>query len=241
MGLDTVELMIEVEQAFDVQIPDDRAGEMYTVGDVYDYIVECQSNLESSSESISPGKVCLSAATFFSIRNALASEVDIKARRLRPRASVEQTIPLKSRRAVWSKLQQSLDLKFPRLRRSGWIVTGLTVLTTAAALGVAAIVQQRFGAYLAALAALGSMGLLGLVAFMVTRPFAVHTRPEWTTFRGLSQVLLAHNYARLSRRFNTRDPDDVWQALQTMVVDQLGVQPEQVTKQALLIEDLGAG
>jgi len=241
MGLDTVELMIEVEQAFDVQIPDDRAGEMYTVGDVYDFILECQSDSESSSESMSPGKVCLSAATFFSIRKALASEVDNRARRLRPRAKVEQTIPLKSRRVVWSKLQKSLDLKLPRLRRSAWIVACLTVLTTAAALGVAASVQQRLGPHLAALAALGSLAPLGLLASRLTRPFAVHTRPEWSTFRRLSQLLLAHNYARLSRRFNTRDPADVWQALQTIVVDQLGVQPEQVTKQALLIEDLGAG
>ena len=234
MGLDTVELMIEVEQAFDVQIPDDRAGEMYTVGDVYDFILECQSDSESSSESMSPGKVCLSAATFFSIRKALASEVDNRARRLRPRAKVEQTIPLKSRRVVWSKLQKSLDLKLPRLRRSAWIVACLTVLTTPS-------VQQRLGPHLAALAAFGSLAPLGLLASRVTLPFAVHTRPEWSTFRGLSQLLLAHNYARLSRRFNTRDPADVWQALQTIVVDQLGVQPEQVTKQALLIEDLGAG
>jgi hypothetical protein len=57
----------------------------------------------------------------------------------------------------------------------------------------------------------------------------------------LSELVLAHNYARLSRRFNTREPADVWKALQKIVVDQLGVEPDRVTKDALLVEDLGAG
>ena len=241
MGLDTVELMIEVEQAFDVQIPDDCAAEMYTVGDVHDFILESQADCESAPDAMTPSKVCLSAATFFSIRDALASHVDVRARRLRPRALVEQTIPVKSRRAVWAKLQQSLSLKFPRLRRPGWIVACLTVLTIAVALGCAALMQARYGAELAALSGVGLLAVLGVGTTWITRFWAVHTESDWSTFRGLSQVVLAHNYAKLSRRFNTWDPADVWQALQAIVVEKLGVEPEQVTRQARLVEDLGAG
>jgi len=34
MGLDSVELVMEVEDAFDVQVPDERACEMRTVRDL---------------------------------------------------------------------------------------------------------------------------------------------------------------------------------------------------------------
>ncbi len=40
MGLDIVEIVIEVEEAFDIRIPDDRAGQMTTVGDLYDLMIE---------------------------------------------------------------------------------------------------------------------------------------------------------------------------------------------------------
>ena len=40
MGLDTVELLIELEQHFDITVPDEKAGKMLTVGDVYEYILE---------------------------------------------------------------------------------------------------------------------------------------------------------------------------------------------------------
>ena len=37
-SLDVVEFVMEVEKEFDVEIPDDKAGEMQTVGDAVKYI-----------------------------------------------------------------------------------------------------------------------------------------------------------------------------------------------------------
>ena len=39
-SLDTVELVMEIEEAFDISIPGDRASTMLTVGDVYEFILE---------------------------------------------------------------------------------------------------------------------------------------------------------------------------------------------------------
>ncbi|MEO1995876.1 MAG: hypothetical protein ABGZ17_11440 [Planctomycetaceae bacterium] len=235
MGLDSVELMIEVEDAFGVQIPDDRGGEMYTVGDVYDFILECKRDADT------PRNVCLSAATFFMIRRALAGEMHLAAQPLRPRALVAQTLPVQGRRALWAELQNTLGLKFPKLSRPKWLVTLSSLLTAAAALAIAAIAHQEVGSYAGPLAGLLSVVAFGLVAARITEPLAVHPRPGWTSFRGLTHVVLAHNYGQLSEKFNSWQPADVWSALRTIVVEQLGVKPEQVTKQALLIEDLGAG
>jgi hypothetical protein len=38
MGLDTVELIMEVEEAFDIKIPDEDAEKLRTIGDLHHYI-----------------------------------------------------------------------------------------------------------------------------------------------------------------------------------------------------------
>ena len=40
MGLDTVELVIAIEEEFEIGISDDAAEQMITVGDVYDFVLK---------------------------------------------------------------------------------------------------------------------------------------------------------------------------------------------------------
>ena len=43
-SLDTVELVMELEEEFDINIPDDAAEEIQTVGQAIDYIEQSQAN-----------------------------------------------------------------------------------------------------------------------------------------------------------------------------------------------------
>ena len=54
-------------------------------------------------------------------------------------------------------------------------------------------------------------------------------------------VVLAHNYAKLSHRFNNWNPADIWDALRIIIVDHYDVKPEAVTRQTRFVEDLGMG
>jgi acyl carrier protein len=38
MGLDTVELIVEIEKSFNISIPDEKAGRIVTVGQLADYV-----------------------------------------------------------------------------------------------------------------------------------------------------------------------------------------------------------
>ena len=39
MGLDTVELVMNIEEAFDVTITDKQASQMETVADIYEFLI----------------------------------------------------------------------------------------------------------------------------------------------------------------------------------------------------------
>src|ERR1700722_12370853 len=65
MGLDTVELVMEIEEAFDLTIPDEEAEKIQTIGQAYRYI------LARLAGPVDGTAVCLSAATFYFLRRKL--------------------------------------------------------------------------------------------------------------------------------------------------------------------------
>jgi hypothetical protein len=114
MGLDTVELVMDIEEAFDISIPDDRASQMLTVGDVYEFI------LEKTTDSTLSSKTCLTAATFYELRTILRS-AGIKNTDIRPRTRIDRVFPLLGRRSNWKTMSSKMGLRFPRLERPSWL------------------------------------------------------------------------------------------------------------------------
>ena len=127
-SLDTVELIMEFEKEFDIQIPDERAAEVVTVGQLYDSILEACPTRRSDD-------LCMSAATFRLIRRAMQSDLGLDVRRLRPRDSVDSVFPRDRRRQTWSRLADTLDLRFPKLVRPNWITASATIITVATGVG----------------------------------------------------------------------------------------------------------
>jgi acyl carrier protein len=234
MGLDTVELVMEVEEAFDVRIPDNLASQIVTVGDLYDFIISAR------GETPNPRNTCLSAATFFMIRQGFVRELDAIRERIRPDASVDAALPSTDRRRLWKRLSSSLDLKLPGFCRPKWLVNVSTTLAGLAVVLISVLVYREWGWKNATLVAFLSLLPLGVTGCLLTAPFATQPSPNWQTFRGLTHVVLAHNYAKISGMFESWHPTDVWDALQIIIVEQLGVPPEAVTRDASFVKDLGA-
>lgn len=240
MGLDIVELFMEVEDVFDIQIPDDRYDEMRTVGGLYDFVIEAK------GEAVNPRSRCLSMVTFLMIRRAFVSDINATRQSIRPRTSVDETLPEYDRRARWARIQETLGLQLPKLCRPAWLVTLSTTLTILVGLAMSTLAAKQWGSVAAPLIGMLSLVVIGMIASFVTQPFALHPDASFTTFRGLSSVVLAHNHAvlcnnLLSHKLNAWNPTDVWNALRAIIIEQLGVKPELVRKEALFYEDLGAG
>lgn len=232
MGLDTVELVMEVEESFAISIPDDRACEMQTVGDLYSFV------LKQTCDQTRATTTCLTAATFYELRRQLAPHVD-DIRSCRPRSDVDSTLPRRNRPRLWSCLAHQMDLRFPRLRRPPWVAPLCIIASVLAAIVVYTSFVPTTGRssaeLLALLVALLTTGIIALL----TVPLAQLPRASFGTYRGLVTQLVALNHAKLSGRYQTWSPADVWNALQSIIVVQLGVKKEDVTPEANFVNDLG--
>lgn len=232
MGLDTVELVMEVEESFGVTIPLERACQMRTVGDLYSFLLEKTRNHTRDPDS------CLTATTFYALRRRLASHIDAGAS-LRPRSDVDTTLPRRKRQRLWTRLSDEMDLRFPRLRRPAWVVLlgcTISIITTFSAY---AFFVTTTGQFLAMLPALLALGVTAALFALATVPLALMPAHSFRTYRGLVTQLVALNYATLSKRYDSWNPTDVWNVLQSIIIEQLGVKKEDVTPDANFVYDLG--
>ena len=232
MGLDTVELVMEIEEAFDISIPDERASKMLTVGDVYEFL------LEKTADSTLKSSTCLTAVAFYDLRRQLRS-LGLSHLEIRPKTQLDRVIPLIGRRTYWQNLSSRMDLRFPRLGRPSWLALLncmlVAIVVSASFLGFA---QQNL---VAGIFAAGVLGVISSVLLMfLTKPFAIYPASTCSTVRDLVTNLVAINYNTLATRYSTRNPTDVWNALQLIVAEQLGVDRSVVVPHARLVQDLGA-
>jgi acyl carrier protein len=232
MGLDTVELVMEIEEAFDITIPDDRASRMVTVDDVYEFI------LEKTSDSNLECRACLSAAAFYELRKQVKS-LGLMNGRFRPRTKLDKVLPRKGRRSYWQTLSSKMDLRFPRLGRPSWLAL-LNCMVVAAVFIVSLATFAKSNFLIGMIVALGLGVLSSAVLALLTEPFAVYPTVGCSTIRDLVTRLVAINYNKLATRYSTRSPSDVWNALQMIVAEQLGVDRSKVVPGARFVQDLGA-
>ncbi|TWT78758.1 acyl carrier protein [Planctomycetes bacterium CA13] len=232
MGLDAVEILMEVEESFGITIPEDRASMVRTVGDLYAIVLEETSDITRDNTS------CVTAATFYSLRRHLIPYVPNPSA-IRPTTSVAESLRRRDRPRLWAKLQYEMDLRFPPLQRPGWLRL-LAVLITAT-IGwlvlASSLISDRPG--LTGIMTLLSVVLAGLILAVVTKPFAICTAPSYSDYRGLVTQIVSLNYAKLSESSNTWNASDVWNVLQWIIVEQLGVKKQAVTLNANFVYDLG--
>ena len=91
MGLDSVELVLEVEDAFGFSIPDEDAAGLTTMGKLYEYVLAHRFRGKQDA--------CLSSITFYKIRRALMSVLKIPRDAVRVATELSAIMPRRRRRA----------------------------------------------------------------------------------------------------------------------------------------------
>ncbi|MEQ8576408.1 MAG: hypothetical protein RIB63_20255, partial [Fulvivirga sp.] len=93
MGLDSVELVIEVEKTFNIAISDIEAEKIITVGDFYDVVWDKIKENESDK--------CKSAILFYRCRAFFQEKYSVNRQDFKLDAKLDDIIPKTKRRAEW--------------------------------------------------------------------------------------------------------------------------------------------
>ena len=219
MGLDGVELLLDLEEAFGVSITDGEAQSIQTVGQLYELVL---SKLPESD-------ACASMIAFNRLRRGLQTSGAPRNRVVRS-ASLPELLPRPCRRVAWGRLASVSGLKLPKLGRPRWVLPAVVTVSF-----LAAIAGYQFG-----LAASISGGVLtaALLAW-VSRLLAFELPAGCTTVGDLA-AMLAHLYPTLTS--STRPiPSAVWERIVDSIVSIGGIPRGLVTAEARLVDDLAFG
>lgn len=106
MSLDTVELIVSIEEQFGIEIPDAEAETLATVQQIVDYVYE--------QIEILPNQKCLSQIVFYRIRKALEQFGNDK-KDITPNTKISDLLSETNLASDWKRLEIKLQLKIPDL------------------------------------------------------------------------------------------------------------------------------
>ncbi|MFA6212588.1 MAG: hypothetical protein WCT03_05205 [Candidatus Obscuribacterales bacterium] len=105
MGLDSVELVLAIEEEFGLDIPDRYAERMFTVGDVYEWLKHRLSTADPQA--------CLTQQVFYKLRRALIQNYRLERHLITPDTRLSDLLAMQSIEDGWPFLQMFIDLKTP--------------------------------------------------------------------------------------------------------------------------------
>lgn len=233
MGLDGIELLMAIEDRFSIVIDDEEAGRATTVGDLHRLVV---SKLTPRGTG-----TCLSSHVFYGFRRGLREIVGCRRAQVSPGASLANLVPLEGRRRAWGSLARHLGWRLPTLRLPAALEWGMAAGCLAAIPAAVSIAQLEIVSPPVAWAlGLGAIPALW-ASYRFTSPLAARLPRGLDTVGGAVQEILALNFAAVAAESRSWSEDEVWQAVQATVVEQLGCRPQDVTRGARFVDDLGLG
>ncbi len=222
MGLELVELVLRVEEAFGIEITDDEAVAAETVGQLHQCIL---SKLEQRQS-----RRCPSSEVFYGIRRALVSLFSMNRRAVSPDTTLNSLFPLPERQDKWSRFCSSSQFPVPRLRPPRWVRDGLIFTGILLGAGLVVTWSARFPGLGSGLLIAGICGFVPLLC--VARRLAVCFPPGWTDLRDLTWWSLAASQRRTPEPSHQWNSSDVWETYRALVADQLDIDKEAVVPDA---------
>jgi acyl carrier protein len=223
MGLDLVELVLEVEDAFDLKIPDQDLERIRTVGALIQYV-----RFRVGSRA---GEFCPTSRTFYRLRRELMKALPLAREQIHPRANLETLIPASKRRRVWRQLYGA-GLELPPLR----LTTSVRLVGTILVFGLTVALACWYSIGLALVLALPAV----VLTWLMTRPLAIHPHPSGAV-RTAVLYLTPFGTLGLGGGGVLRPSDrEIAEKLRLIISENLAVPIDAVTDEARFVEDLGA-
>jgi hypothetical protein len=236
---DPLAVVMAIEEKFGITIPDEEAEKIGTMGQLYDYVF--------ARVVRGQAQVCVTSAAFYRLRRALGEVCRVPRERVRPRARLEDLIPLPDRHRYWQELQARLgNLHLPPLRRPAWLARRIEAvslvplfLAVVCTIVLMALLHDTPAApFVAPFAVLGCpvVGILGM--FLVCRAvcrrterYAVHIPPACVTVRDTVYALVSgHPAPRLVSDTARATDKEIWRTLCAIVGGEMNRPPDSFTR-----------
>lgn len=227
MGLESVELILNVEDAFGIQISDQEASKIITIGELFQAILDKLKQARSGE--------CMTAKMFYRLRRALSALTGVSRRAVRPDTLLEPLVPLKRRRAFWSTLGQVLKLDLPPLYRPSWLVG--TLVFVILGLIALAIVAANLPSSLSPIVPAGTAAILILTARKLTQPWATNLTPGQTV-GDLTKILFRDNFGAFATEAGYVNEKEAWATLVNILATSLRISEDELRPDIRIIQDL---
>lgn len=226
MGLDAVEILLELEEEFGITVADQDAGSIVTVGDIHDLVRQRIRERDA--------RRCVTLPAFLQTRSVLRQVRNDAHLSVRPSSCIVDMIPAADRKRFWHAIGALHGTFLPPLRRPRWLQVSLSAFSLCAfSLGLLTTLIDARITILGVLAAAGAM----LMAYLVTSPWCVVPPGQ---MQNLGQVArhLAGVHAATRADVTLADVEP---RVRRILAEQLGVEEAEITPEARLVEDLGMG
>jgi acyl carrier protein len=231
MGLDSVEILLQVEQACGVKIPDKEAEQILTVGDFQAAVWKQVSGRQSNQ--------CVSQHLFYKIRQSFAEKFGIEKKSFTLDAIPDHLFPVLNRRKVYYNFGNTIDLELPDLiLTKSWsqVLSAFGLITIIGSLVLSLILINIFDYSWWTL-------LFPVAGIVTTLQFSGLLNPKRIivkafTMRQFTQQILILNYSKIAavRGVNRKEIDFL---VTQIIADMSGHEPDEVTADKKLGDDLG--
>jgi acyl carrier protein len=231
MGLDSVEILVNVENAFGITISNYEAEKIATVGDIHNVVWRSIQGRQSMR--------CRSQQLFYRLRYILINKFNATHEGIVPEASLNDVFPKNNRRLKYRRLQKELNLKLPELVLSPIWARALTVtgiilipgMLVAALLLIYGYDRTRW------LFLLPGLGLMATVFISnILDAVRVHFKPD--KMRDYTQTVLSLNYGTLMQEsgINRKEMEIV---INNIIAETVGLELHEISPEKSLTDDLG--
>lgn len=231
MGLDSIELVMEIEKAFDISIPDQEAEKIRTVGDLHNTVWSHLTERHSSR--------CNSQILFYKLRKNLADNFGIEKQSFKTDTLLNTVFPQNDRRNRYTDFENALNLKLPGLTLTKPWRNFLNTIGLITILGglIYALLLAEFFNYS------GWVYLVPFAGIFITQIFSEFLNPkriviEPDSVRSFTEKTLALNFSSITKGggVNRKEVENV---VNQIIVDKIGVDWDEISPEKSFTDDLG--
>lgn len=236
MGMDGIELVIEVEENFGIEIKDDEAGNTQTVGQLYQLICQkCQTKAQNS---------CATRKAFYQLRKILLNLYEIDKTQIHPKTNIEEITKAVKSKYLWNSIKEMTNLRLPNLKLPRWLFYLLFLTGFLTGPLISYLIINFFSGdkgFVLDYVDYGVILVLFLWLFLaisiskLTAPFQTIIPNECQTVGSLCKQVVMLN----AKHFEPLSKREIWEILVKIISEQLGIEESIIRPESNLVKDFG--